>query len=347
MPFHIKSRQPFVFAALVVVALFVVESVSAQVACTRIMDQDSSLNNLVDPVNLPTAPLGTLGGVEIVGTGPQAMILIPGMGFGNDALDDLMAPYKDRFTMYAVTLPGMAGTPAPPSPAAGVSYGEQTWTDGALRGIEKLMLTSNLKDVIVVGHWMTGTQLALRLAKDYPNRIKAVVMIAGTAAFFPTDTVKWPPAKMTLEWRRKATDQYTAPVWFKTVTRETWDDNNFLPNDYAINPVLGLRLWRKAATPHLHVWIRYLCEFQAQDSNMLLDSVHVPVLLMRPGLEGNYCEPGQDYMRAFCHLSWSESALSRAKVKSVTIPNSRIFIWLDQPERFRREFDSFLASVEN
>jgi hypothetical protein len=38
--------------------------------------------------------------------------------------------------------------------------------------------------------------------------------------------------------------------------RETWDDNNFLPGDYAVNPILGLRLWREAASPQVHVWIR-------------------------------------------------------------------------------------------
>jgi len=141
------------------------------------------------------------------------------------------------------------------------------------------------------------------------------------------------------------TDKYMAPQWFKTVTRETWDDNNFLPGDYAVNPIRALRLWRWAATPMLHTWIRYLCEFNSQDINPALDSLTVPVMLMKPGLEGNYSDPGNDYMRAFCDLSWKPSVLQKSNVRSVTINDSRAFIWFDQPKRFNEELQSFSAGL--
>jgi len=47
----------------------------------RILMQDSTLNNLVDPPGYKTAKPGTLGDVVRKGKGPQAMILIPGLGF--------------------------------------------------------------------------------------------------------------------------------------------------------------------------------------------------------------------------------------------------------------------------
>jgi hypothetical protein len=72
----------------------------------RILEQDSSLDNLVDPPGYQTSPLGTLGAIRRVGTGPRAMVLVPGLGFGAEVFEPLMADFEDQFTMFAVTLPG-------------------------------------------------------------------------------------------------------------------------------------------------------------------------------------------------------------------------------------------------
>lgn len=317
----------------------------AQGSCVRIMDQDSTLNNLVDPPGIHTVPLGTLGKVERVGIGKRTMILVPGAGFGGESLAKIAETYAAEYSVISVTLPGFGGTDPYASPAETVSHGEQVWTKGVVDGIGKLIVMEDIRDAILVGHWMAGTQVAVRLARQFPDRVSGLVIVAGTAAMYPTDTIMYPPAKQTSAWRVKAVDQYMAPKWFKTVTRETWDDNNFMPHDYAVNPVLGLRLWRQAYSPKLHVWARYLCEFNAQDVNDLMDSLSTPTLLLRPGFENNYADSGNNYMYAFCHQSWKPASLSKANVKAVTIPDSRLFIWLDQPEPFRKEMAAFLASL--
>jgi pimeloyl-ACP methyl ester carboxylesterase len=233
-------------------------------ACPRIVEQDPALDHLVDPPGYRPAELGTLGGVIRQGTGEQAMILIPGLGFGAEVFRAFMEPLSERFSMFAVTLPGFGGTAAPPCPSAGTSFGEQTWTNGAVHAIEKLIREEGIENPVLVGHWLGGTQIALRLALKHPDEIRAVVLLAGSARMMAGDA-RQAAHLATLEQRVAAVDAYVAPHWFKTVTRETWDDNNFLPGDYAVHPVRGLRLWREAARPPLHVWVRYLCEFNAQD----------------------------------------------------------------------------------
>jgi pimeloyl-ACP methyl ester carboxylesterase len=141
-------------------------------------------------------------------------------------------------------------------------------------------------------------------------------------------------------------DNFQAPRWFKTVTRETWDDNNFLPGDYAVNPIRGLRLWREAASPKLHVWVRYLCEFNAQDISVEIAKLTVPTLILKPGLEGNFNEPGGNYMELFCHKSWEGSVENNPKIRVKTIPNSRVCLWFDQPEEVNRAVTDFLKSVD-
>ena len=88
---------------------------------SRIVDQDPELNNLVDPPGYVTGELGALGRVERKGSGPQAMLLIPGLGFGGDVFDSFMPGFDDELTRYVVTLPGFGGTAAPPSPSEGAA----------------------------------------------------------------------------------------------------------------------------------------------------------------------------------------------------------------------------------
>ena len=317
----------------------------AQEVCIRILEQDSTLNNLVDPAGYRTAPLGTLGGVQVFGSGPQDVIFIPGLGFGGEVIEDYANIHALDFTTYAVTLAGFGGTAAPPSPPDTVSFGEQPWTEAAIAAIERLMDSAHIERPILMGHWLTGTQIALRLALRHPDKVRAIVIVSGAACFVASDTSRF-PMHPPLAFRARATDEYMAPKWFKTVTRETWDDNNFLPGDYAVNPVRGLRLWRQAASPLLHVWVRYLCEFNVQDISLALDSLVVPTLLLMPGLEGNYADPRNDYMRSYCRASWEASAPGNARITMKTVPDARVFIWLDQPDRFDQEVAAFLAELK-
>lgn len=314
---------------------------AAQETCQRILVQDSTLDNLHTPAGYQTVRLGSLGGVQKFGHGPQAVLFVPGLGFGGSVIADFAARHADQFTIYAVTLPGFDGTSAPPTPEDSVSFGAQTWTEAALTAIDSLMVADRLDRPLVIGHWLTGTQIALRLAMRHPEKIRGVIIVAGSACYVPTDTSQFPPHPA-LANRIAAIDRYMAPKWFKTVTRETWDDNNFLPQDYAVNPIMGLRLWREAAEPKLHVWVRYLCEFYAQDVSLELDSLKVPTLLLQPGLEGLYIDGGVDYMTAFCVTGWQASAATCPNLTTVTIPQSRVFIWRDQPERFDQAVLSFV-----
>jgi pimeloyl-ACP methyl ester carboxylesterase len=318
---------------------------AAQAPFPRIMAQDPKLNNLADPPGYKTAPPGVLGDVVRAGTGTQAMILIPGLGFGAHVFDDLMASLADRYRMYAVTLPGFGGTAAPPAPPETTSFGKQTWSNAALVALEKLITDEKIKNPIVVGHWLTGTQLALQLALKHPDDVKAVVILSGSARLQLTDPKR--NEMMKDPEKRIAGADIFAQRWFKTVTRETWDDNNFLPADYAIHPVRGLRLWREAARPDLHVWVRYLCEFNAQDITLSLGELRVPTLFLEPGLEGLQFDPGQNYMEAYTHASWDGSRETNPSIRVKTIPGSRACLWFDKPEETRGAILTFLDGVRN
>lgn len=332
-----------------VLALFVLlldwtPLLNAQQPFNRIMVQDPTLNNLVDPPGYVTGKLGTLGAVIKTGKGTQPMILVPGIGFSGNIFKELMVSFENDYRMYAVTLPGFGGTPAPPTPDEKTSFGEQTWTNGAVEAIEDLMEKESIQNPVIVGHWQIGTQVALRLAIKHPGTIKAVVLLAGTAKMDVTGS-RFERFYTTPEQRIATIDTFLAPKWFKTVKRETWDDNNFLPEDYAVHPGHSLRLWREAASPLLHVWIRYLCEFNAQDLTVELPNLKVPTLLLKPGLEGLYYQGAQNYMEIFCHKSWGAIG-KNAKIKVKTIPHTRALPWFDKPVEVKEAMIDFLKNVE-
>jgi pimeloyl-ACP methyl ester carboxylesterase len=331
------KRVAVAFVALVALLL---ATASAQEAPPRILEQDPELDNLITPPGYSTGVLGELGDVRRTGDGAETMLLIPGFGFGGDVFSALTTAWSERFTMWAVTLPGFGGTPAPPTPPAATSFGEQTWTRAAGDATSELLVEKGLTNVVVVGHWLGGTQVALEIARRHPDRVRAVVLLAGSARWVPSSGAE--ASVPTLEQRVAGVDGSLAPRWFRTVTRATWDDNNFLPGDYAANPVIGLRLWRRAAEPALHVWVRYLCEFYAQDSTLLLADLSTPTLVLQPGLEGTYHDPGNNYLHAYVHTSWGESLRERDAVTTRTLPNTRIVMWADTPAVVVEQVEQFL-----
>lgn len=300
-----------------------------EVAVPRILDQDPERNNLVDPQGHQAAPLGALGEVVKSGKGPVTMILIPGAGFGGSIFQPLVERWDDRYTMYSVTLPGFGGTPAPPTPPEETSFGAQTWTNGALDALQEVLASTGTEPVVVVGHWLVGTQLALRLALDNPDRVAAVVLLAGSAK---RPAGKDPATPVPLRTRVEGVDKSLAPKWFRTVTRETWDDNNFLPEEYAAHPVLGLRYWRQAARPPLHVWIRYLCEFLAQDVTLDLHRLKTPTLLLIPDMEGAFVPPSGNYMDAYLNQGWKPVLDSSPALEAQIVPDTRVILWADRPD---------------
>jgi len=305
------------------------------------MAQDPTLDNLRHAPGVTTSAFGTLGAMRKLGDGPRKMILIPGLGFGDGIWTEFMERHKADSTMYAITLPGFGDTPPLPMPADGSPFGDTPWTRSTIGAIETLLDREHLARVTIIAHWALATQIALRLALDHPDRVEAVVIIGGPLKVY------YESAPGMLTWTADQRTKFVEGIgqrWFKTVTRRTWDDNNFMSYDYATNPRRGLFLWREAQAPSLPIWIRYLLEFYSFDLTASLKDLKVPTLVVQPGFDDSsfYVEPDQNYMRNLCIDSWRGATEASDRVEFVTIARSRLFIMYDQPEELDRVLESFL-----
>lgn len=323
--------------------------------------QDSSLNNLVHPAGYKMAVLGKLGAVKKYGRGKQAMIIIPGLGFGLEVFDSFIKQYKGKYTIYAVTPAGFAGTAAPPMQDAPVKYTELTWTNGIVQGLLGLIEKKKLDKPIIVAHFVTATQVALNLALNYPDKIGKVIIIGGSPyRYYPGQKKDgsysdWEyEIKYTPKQRGQIIEFYWAPKWFKTVTKKTWDDNMWTPDDYCKDSVINKQLFKTSANVPIQIMVHYLIEWMAYDVTDKYKSIKVPVLILIPDFKGLLFDSdpsaisctnpaAKQYLKYFHQQNWMRAKESgNGRIQLQIIPDTRIFMWYDNPIATYNAINKFL-----
>ncbi len=322
--------------------------------------QDSTLNNLVHPKAYQTCQLGELGRVQKSGSGKQSVILIAGLGFGGDVFGELARHLSAKYAVYAVTPAGFAGSSAPPMPDSGTSYAELSWCKGIVTGILNLIDREQLTKPIIVGHFVTGTQVALNLALEHSGKIGKVVIIGGSPyCYYATrkadGTFDW-TSEYKPKQRSKMADEWWAPKWFKTVKKSTWDNNMWTPDDYCKDSLAGTELFRQSAEVPLQVMVRYLIEWHALDVTDRFREFTIPTLVLIPDFKG--IQTGSDsanaslngsartkaYLKYFHQASWKAAKEAGNPLITVEeIPDTRIFMWYDNPEGVYGAIDTFLS----
>jgi pimeloyl-ACP methyl ester carboxylesterase len=329
--------------ALLVTAVTIARIAAAQQAAPA---QDPSLDNLVHDVGYVTGELGTLGAVVERGKGPIDMVLVSGFGVGASAFEEFMKRNAKRYHMLAVTLPGFEGTPAPPMPPAGTSYGDQTWTKAATDAVVRLIEARKLNRPVLVGHFVNGTQVAAGVAIDHPELVRGLVLLAGTPRYEPVEPTPFWPKGLTVDKKVTMVDTGLAPRWFKTVTRTTWVTNNFIATDYSIEEARGKKFADRANAPPLSVLIRYLCEFHASDIVPALKRSEVPVLLLTPLFTPALrADPKRSYLAGYFTEGWRGVIDNRPRTTVTPVDGAGILVMDDKPAVVDRGIAEFLKKV--
>lgn len=328
--------------ALVLLATLAAPRVAAQAPAAA---QDPALDNLVHASGYATAEPGTLGAVVERGAGPLDLVLVAGFGLGASAFEGFAARNAARYRMWLVTLPGFEGTPAPPMPPAGTSYGEGTWTRAAVAAVIRLIEERRLARPALVGHFVNGTQVAAGVALARPELVRALVLLAGSPRFEPlSESAGGWLRGLTLEKKVAMVDQFLAPRWFQTVTRATWVANNFTAADYSLDPARGKTFAERANEPPLPVLIRYLCEFHASDVAPALDGLRLPILLLQPGFDAaQRADPARAYLQGYLEEPWLGRLAGRADVERKTLDGAGILVMEDRADEVDATVAGFLA----
>ena len=308
--------------------------------------QDSFLktNNLVLPPGYPVSEWAAIPSFTKSGSGKRDLILIPGLGFDASVFDDFIKKNKNNFTIYAITIPGFGNTTAPAMPVTDSSYGLQYWNRGVEAGIVKLIQKEKLNQPLVAGYFVQGTQLALRLGIDHPGLVSGIIVMGGPAKFIliQQGIPKEYPLKNSIDY----IDRFTAPQWFKSISRKDFDNGNYMPEIYSLDKKKGTVLWNQVASVPLPVMIRYLLEFFASDISLELDKIQCPVLVLRPSFNPAVLQnPVNNYvLPQFVHI-WDRATKMNSLIRVIDIPGSATSVWKDNPSLTNREISDFVKTI--
>lgn len=114
--------------------------------------------------------------VERHGSGPRALILVPGLSSGAWVWQQTVRDFAPTHAVYVVTLPGFDGRPAV----------EAEPFDNARDALAELIVSRKLVKPVIVGHSI-GATLSYALAQQFPDRLGGVIGIDGLPVFPRTE----------------------------------------------------------------------------------------------------------------------------------------------------------------
>lgn len=276
-------------------------------------------------------PVMPLPEVEKRDTGPIKLLLIPCISCRWQAWEDFMARNLDRYTMYAVTLPGYGGTPVPDLPR---NTEGTPWRDNALAALSQLIDRERLKDLTVVGHsW--GTMVAVQLAARRPDAIVRLVAVDGSI-----ESTTWTPA--TREERLAQARQVIESYGAKLRDAEEWRKFNAvpLPPGEMIDRAEVLRLLKRHGSfmaTDRDVMLQYWRENLLIDLTGFVKQLKIPLLDLK-ALRGK----DQQQQRAQ-HRKDLQTAGVPPQVQTVFLYETRHFLMDHRPEVFDRLLADFVA----
>jgi pimeloyl-ACP methyl ester carboxylesterase len=264
--------------------------------------------------------------VDKYGSGPQNLILIPGLGSGPWAWYGTIDHFSANYTIYAITLAGFDGRPSTSETPLFDAFSSDFW---------QMLSTHDIKSPVVIGHSLGGT-LAFLLAEQHPERLRAIVAADGLP-IFPFYSTK------TLEERTKAANQaagmYTALSPAGALSYET----NYMKMVGTNDPALVEPTAKLEASSDQQAVAAWLKADLIADLRPDLSKISIPVLEVMPydpaiGAKAGFTqEQGVAFYRSLI------DAAPHATV--VAVGPSKHFMMLDQPDQFYAALQGFLNGL--
>lgn len=279
-------------------------------------------------------PASPLGHVEVRGKGPVPMVLIPALGFDWKAFESFTERNAERYTMYAVTLPGFGGTPAPAT-APNSTFADLGWLDNAEWAIVSMLDERGIKDAVFVGHGLGG-QLALRMGIHHPARVRAIVNIQGHAAF----QFKTPQPLIDRQARAEFIATNGVPL-LDGQTDKQWSEqvqayaSGMTANELKAKELQGMfsRVERKA-------WTRYYLEYLAEDLTREVGAIKAPVMMV-VGVE---FAPQQLIEQQ--KQNWQGQLAALRGVEYIFYEETRDLVMIEKPAELDRDVARFVDGLK-
>lgn len=274
---------------------------------------------------------GTVGTLKVERHGEQGrpVILIPGLQGGPWVWRQTIARLQKDHVVYAVTLAGFDGMPAP-------TDGRNLF-DRADASLLQLIEQQQIEKPVLVGHSLGGT-LALRFAGEHAGLISGVVAVDGLPIFPGMDRVN---AEQRLAMAAQMREKMAA------ITPEQFQAQGlgYMQNIGVIDPQLAVRYAPMNTRSDIKATAEYMADDLASDQRPGLKNANVPILEISPYNAPDFSHPPM-VMSEVQKTGYYQSLLANApNAKVVSISPSRHFVMLDQPAKFQQALDNFLKTL--
>lgn len=281
-----------------------------------------------------TFMVGTLQ-VHRYGDHGRPVILIPGLDSGAWVWADTIKHLRNDHVVYAVTLAGFDGLPAPKRKTG--------LLDQADASLLKLIESRHVDHPVLVGHSLGGT-LAIRFAGEHNDLLGGVVAVDGLPVF--------PGAQnLTVEQRKARAGMLKERM--AGMTQEAFQAQQlaYMQRIGVIDQDKAACYARRTGRSDPVATGEYAAEDYAADYRPGLKHVSVPLLEIKPYNASDYknaaARSGQPVMTAETMAGFYRKLLANdSQAKVVTIAPSRHFVMLDQPQKFLRVLDDFLTDLK-
>lgn len=275
----------------------------------------------------PAAEKFDVGALQVqrFGDGGRPLILIPGLGSGAWAFQDLVRSMSGKHAVYVVTLPGFDGR----APVEG------NVMDASRNGLRELITSRKLDKPVLIGHSLGGT-LAIAVAEDAPQLVGGVVTLDGLPVFPGTEGL---PAAARPQAAQRMRTQLAAA-----------DPRQFEAQQLAYMRTVGVldigmadSLGRLSARSDQGAFARAAADDFALDLRAGLPKITAPVLVVSPFFEA---DGAQLKMTETDKADYYKSLMDGTpKLEVVSISPSRHFVQFDQPEQLADTINTFLSKL--
>jgi pimeloyl-ACP methyl ester carboxylesterase len=274
---------------------------------------------------------GTAGTLKMErhGNYGRPLILIPGLQGGPWVWQQTIAQLQKNHVVYAVTLAGFDGVPAP---AEGGNL-----FDRADASLLQLIEQHKIDKPVLIGHSLGGT-LALRFAGEHADLISGAVAVDGLPIFPGMERVS-------AEQRQTMAAQMRGAMAAATPEQFQAQSLSYMQKIGVIDPQLAARYAPMNARSDIKASAQYMAEDLAFDGRVGLKNANVPILVISPYNAPDFSTPPMAMSEAQ-KTAYYQSLLANApNAKVLSISPSRHFVMLDQPAKFQRVLDDFLKSL--
>ena len=259
--------------------------------------------------------------VDVIGTGPD-VILIPGLASSREVWRSLATRLSATHRVHLVQLAGFAGEPW--------SHGDGPFVAPEVAELARYIETAGLQRPAVIGHSMGGLS-GLLLAQAHPGRVGRLMIVDA----LPFYSVLFGPTVTAEQARPFAAQAAAAMVAADEATFRAQQTQ--VAQGLARDPAMRETMVGWSMASDRRAVAAALTDVMTTDARPGLAAMTTPVTALY-AVDADGGPPP-----AMAQALWEQEYATLPGVRVIRVEDSRHFIMADQPERFARLVDQFLA----